>query len=156
MYVGLEIHAKTRKKELVDKCFELGLSVSYDSVLAVSTDVANKVCSYYRNLGFVCPPKLKMGLLVHGAADNLDHNPSATTAHGSFHGTSISLFQQPSNDKPGTPQEIPEEEMQTVQKLLELQVQYKETNSAKLPNIAGPVQPVRTNEIDDAIEEEKW
>ncbi len=99
---------------------------------------------------------------MHGAADNLDHNPSATTAHGSFHGTSISLFQQPSNDKPGTPQEIPEEEMQTVQKLLELPVQYKEvplvilkTNSAKLPNIAGPVQPVRTNEIDDAIEEEK-
>lgn len=28
-----------------------------------------------------------------GAFDNIDHNPSSTTAQGSFHGTGISVFQ---------------------------------------------------------------
>ena len=33
-----------------------------------------------------------------GAIDNLDHDPSSTTAQGSFHGTGISLFQFPKQD----------------------------------------------------------
>ena len=33
--------------------------------------------------------------------DNIDHNPTATTAATSFHGTSISLFQHPTMDDKG-------------------------------------------------------
>jgi hypothetical protein len=33
--------------------------------------------------------------------DNIDHNPSSTTAHDSFHGTGISLFQPISTEHPG-------------------------------------------------------
>ena len=33
--------------------------------------------------------------------DNIDHNPTATTATTSFHGTSISLFLHPSADNEG-------------------------------------------------------
>ena len=44
---------------------------------------------------FVVPPQLRHGLFTVGALDNLDHNPSSTTAKGSFHGTGISLFQFP-------------------------------------------------------------
>jgi len=33
--------------------------------------------------------------------DNLDHNPSSTTAEGSFHGTGISLMQSPSKTNMG-------------------------------------------------------
>ena len=35
------------------------------------------------------------------AVDNIDHNPSSTTAKDSFHGTGISLFQQPTVENPG-------------------------------------------------------
>ena len=35
------------------------------------------------------------------ALDNIDHNPSSTTASSSFHGTSISIFQFPTQDKLG-------------------------------------------------------
>ena len=37
-----------------------------------------------------------------GALDNLDHNPTATTSQGSFHGTGISLFQLPTSEVQGT------------------------------------------------------
>ena len=33
LYLGLMIHAKTRRRDLIDTLFELGLSVSYDRVL---------------------------------------------------------------------------------------------------------------------------
>ena len=43
----------------------------------------------------VCPPKFKGKLFTTAAIDNIDHNPSSTTAQDSFHGTGISLFQHP-------------------------------------------------------------
>ena len=43
----------------------------------------------------VCPPALKGGYFTTGTADNIDHDPSSTSAHDSFHGTGISLFQHP-------------------------------------------------------------
>ena len=37
----------------------------------------------------------KGGLFTTAAVDIIDHNPSSTSAHDSFHGTVISLFQHP-------------------------------------------------------------
>ena len=45
--------------------------------------------------GVVCPSDLRKGLFTTGVTavmDNIDHNPTATTATPSFHGTSISMF----------------------------------------------------------------
>jgi hypothetical protein len=39
------------------------------------------------------------------AVDNIDHNPSSTTASDSFHGTGISLFQHVTADVPGIARE---------------------------------------------------
>ena len=50
----------------------------------------------------VCPLDLNCGLFTVGALDNIDYNPSSTTAQGSFHGTGISLFQFPSRSVDGT------------------------------------------------------
>ena len=54
--------------------------------------------------GLVCPSQLSHGLFTVGALDNIDHNPSSTTAKDSFHGTGISLFQFPTKLKTGSPQ----------------------------------------------------
>ncbi|VDI23539.1 Hypothetical predicted protein [Mytilus galloprovincialis] len=51
--------------------------------------------------GLVYPPVLKKGLFTTAAVDNIDHNPSSTTAKTSFHGTGISIFQHPSDDISG-------------------------------------------------------
>ena len=95
IYIGLMLHAQTRKRELVDKMFNLGLSISYDCVLRLSVEMGNGVCQRFHLEQVVCPPMLKGGVFTSAAVDNLDHNPSATTANDSFHGTGISLLQHP-------------------------------------------------------------
>lgn len=97
MYVGIMIHTKTRKRELVDNLYQLGLSISYDRVLGISTELGNKICHQYQKEKAVCPQQLKCGLFTTAAVDNIDHNPSSTTSLKSFHGTGISLFQHPDN-----------------------------------------------------------
>ena len=118
--------------------FQLGLSISYDRVLGISTQLGNGVCQQYQTENVVCPLKLRKELFTVAAVDNIDHNPSSTTAKDSdegslpeivqygpssrfkcftackgsnnyfyFHGTGISLFQQPTVEKPGTDRGLP-------------------------------------------------
>ena len=101
VYLGVMVHCQTRKRDLVDKLFQLGLSVSYDRVLAISTSVANRLTEQYEEQGIVCPPALQKRLYTTAAVDNIDHNPSVTTAKDSFHGTGISLFQFQSSQSTG-------------------------------------------------------
>ena len=101
IYLGVMVHTKTRKRELVDTLHELGLSVSYDRVMDISTELGNKICSHYQREKAVCPPELKCGLFTTAAVDNIDHNPSSTSAHDAFHGTGHSLFQHPDSDSGG-------------------------------------------------------
>ena len=77
----------------MDKLFNLGLRISYDCVLRLSAEMGNHVCQRFHVEQVVCPPMLKGGVFTTAAVDNLDHNPSATTANDSFHGTGISLLQ---------------------------------------------------------------
>ena len=86
-YVGLMLHAETRKRGLVDKLFSLGLNISYDRVLRLSAQMGNSVCQLYHIEQVVCPPTLRSNVFTTAAVDNIDHNPSATTANNSFHGT---------------------------------------------------------------------
>lgn len=51
----------------------------------------------------VCPPQLRGGVFTTAAVDNIDHNPSSTSAYDSFHGTGISLFQHPDSNCIGIP-----------------------------------------------------
>ena len=97
-YVSMIIHAKTRSKSLIDKFYNLGLCVSYDRLMDISTDLANEVIAQYEEDGVVCPLKLLEGVFTCGAVDNIDHNPSAMTAKDSFHGTAISLRQFPTSE----------------------------------------------------------
>lgn len=96
IYMGLKVHSKTRMRGLIDTMFDLGLCISYDRILSISTNLANKVCLIYEEDDVVCPPQLQQGLFTLAAVDNIDHNPSSTTSQGRFHGTGISLFQSPS------------------------------------------------------------
>ena len=94
LFVGVLVHSRTKSKDLVYTLFRLGLFVSYDRVLAVSGDLGNSALSqHFENLGTVCPSKLNTGVFTTSAVDNIDHSPTAKSAHGSSHGTGISLFQ---------------------------------------------------------------
>src|SRR6218665_2851259 len=47
VYLGMMLYASTREKATVDKCFKLGLSISYSRVLQISNDVATSSCNQY-------------------------------------------------------------------------------------------------------------
>ena len=95
LYIGMKIHTETRSKNLITQLYNFGLSVSYYRVLQLENQLTNAVCKDYYSKGTVVPPRLRHRLFTVGALDNLDHNPSSSTAKGSFHGTGISLFQFP-------------------------------------------------------------
>ena len=63
-YVGLMLHAETRKRGLVDKLFSLGLSISYDRVLRLSAQMGNSVCQLYHIEQVVCPPTLRSNVFT--------------------------------------------------------------------------------------------
>ena len=89
LYLGLSIHTQTRSKKLVMEMHELGLSIR---VLQIENQIAFSVCEYFKKNNVVCPAQLHKGLFTVGALDNLDYNPSSTTAKDSFHGTGSSYF----------------------------------------------------------------
>ena len=83
----LYVHTQTRSKKLIMELHKLGLSVSYNRVLELENQIAFTVCEDFRKKGVVCPAQLRKGLFTVWALDNIDHNPSSTTAKDSFHGT---------------------------------------------------------------------
>ncbi len=106
IYTALKIHAKTRCKELIESMYDLGLCISYPRMMTISTCLANSVCKQYEQDGYVCPTQVNQGVFILGGADNVDHNPSSTTASDSFHGTAISLFGYRTTDNPGAERKV--------------------------------------------------
>ena len=102
VYTALKIHGETRKRGLVDVMHKLGLCISYDRVMDISPDLANSVTAQFEQDGVVCPPKLRKDVFTTAGIDNIDQNPSSTTASDSFHGTVISLVQDPTATNKGT------------------------------------------------------
>lgn len=89
------LHAHTHKRDLVWIAHP-GLSISYDRVLQLPTQKGNNVCKQFQRNQVVCPPQLSSQVFCTAVFDNIDHNPSLTTARDSFHGMAISLLQHPS------------------------------------------------------------
>ena len=92
------LHSDTHQHDLIDTMFSLGLSVSYDHILFLSTSLGNVLIVQYEQENNACPSNLRYGPFTIVAADNVDHILSLLTAKGSFHGTGISLYQHPSTE----------------------------------------------------------
>ncbi len=102
VYISLNIHSIVCSKKLIDQLNSFGITISYDRVLQLENDMALSMCKQYQANNVVCPSHLRKGAITVGAMDNLDHDPSSSTAHSSFHGTGISVIQFPTADNAGT------------------------------------------------------
>ena len=165
IYTGLSLHAKTRSRDLVDIFYDLGLSISYDRVLSISSDLGNAVCRQYKKENVVCPPNLKIGLFTTTALDNLDHNPSSMTAKESFHGTGISMFQNQSELEPGIEREriLDKSGAQATKSVEALPEVYTDVQPVDLPKTNPPIPKMKSQMqgeggcINKAIEDEmEW
>ena len=105
---------------------ENGLSISYDRVLEISAQLGEAVFAH----GVICPPVLRKQLFTTAAVNNIDHNPTATTAQTSFHGTSVSIFQHPSTENAGDEREP-----------LKLESEMKVKKGPELPEAYTNVRP---------------
>ena len=145
VYVGLKAHALTRERRIIDSLFALGMSASYNRTMELVTSLGNNVCDYYHQIGTVCPPQLHKGHFITSAADNIDHNPSSATSTSSFHGTSLSLFQNlapddiEDNDRDFSTSLA---EMKGVRKMTELPILYTEIKPTRLPTSDVFVPPI--------------
>lgn len=81
-------HAEARKRTIVDDPYNLGLSISYDSVLEISTEMGIKFAhvTNLKKLSVRLNFKKKKKVSTTAAVDNINHNPSSSTAQGAFHG----------------------------------------------------------------------
>ena len=144
MYLGLLVHGETRKQNVTDKLNDLGMSISYNRVLELSTDLGNTICSRFETENIVCPSNLRKGLFTTGAVDNIDHNSTSTTAQGSFHGTGISVFQHPTSECIGEARTILQTDTNIVStnrqgRLPEVYTSVHPVGECKLPEV--PKQP---------------
>lgn len=105
VFIGMSTYSKTRKRVLVEMLHDHGISISYDRVLEISAQLGDAAVSQFNMEGVVCPSILRKDIFTTAAMDNIDHNPSATSASTSFHGTSISIFQHPTSDNKGVVRE---------------------------------------------------
>ena len=92
-YLGQLLQSHTRKLYLVRKLSHLGLSISPDRLLDISTKMGNKAIEVFEKEGVVCPLNLRRDLFATAATDDFDVNPSSATAMSAFHGTATSLNQ---------------------------------------------------------------
>ena len=161
IYVALKIHGETRKRSLIDAFYNMGLCISHDRVLTLSTNIANSVTNKFEQVGVVCPPKLCSNIFTTAGVDNIDHNPSSTTAHDSFHGTAISLVQHRTTSNKGSDRGIPVliESAQSQKKIAQLPEVYTNVPPAFLqvkepfaPAVFGPCKPPMSTPEGDEME----
>ena len=93
IYIGELIHSETRNMDLVDKFAHLGLGISKERLLQVSTSVGNAAIDTFERDDVVAPMCLQKGLFCTSAIDNIDINPKSSTAKTSLHGTAASINQ---------------------------------------------------------------
>ena len=63
-YVGMMLHAHTRKRELVDRLSHLGMSISYTRVLELSAQMGNSACQQFHREQVVCHPKMRSNVFT--------------------------------------------------------------------------------------------
>ena len=104
-------------------------------------NLATSLCDHFKSVGVACPLSLQSGLFTVGAIDNLDHDPSSTTAQGSFHGAGISLFQFPKQDS--------DVSQPAVQRIINLCSARSASRDITLPDTYSSVPPVsiKTSEV---------
>ena len=52
IYIGLMLHAHSRKRDLVDRLYSLGMSISYDCVLRLTAQMGSRVCEQFHRISF--------------------------------------------------------------------------------------------------------
>lgn len=101
--IGLAIHQSVRSKELVNMLRGFGLSVEYNRLLRVESQIEASVLKRMEhNDGLFLPPDIVKGRHVFFAIDNIDFQEDTYDGSNTLHGTSMAIYQkcQADDEKP--------------------------------------------------------
>lgn len=100
--VGLAVHQAVRSKELVQMLHGFGMSVDYDRILRVESQIeASVIDRMDMNDGIYIPPDNVLGRHVFFAVDNSDFAEDTPDGKNTFHGTAMAIYQrQQQRDRP--------------------------------------------------------
>lgn len=93
LFLSLSTYGRSRSRKAIDEMHQFGVSVSSDRIMEVTSNLCHLVTERANEEGILCPSNLQESRFTIAAYDNIDHNPTSRTSKGSFHGTSISVFQ---------------------------------------------------------------
>ena len=106
MYVAVNLFSSSRSKTLaIWLNFWAGISLPYKRLLELTRDSANQMITQYSRDGSFLSRTLRKGILTIIAKDNIDQNSKSTTASKHYLGTSLYIFQFPTEENPGIPVE---------------------------------------------------
>ena len=112
LYLAIKIYSYSRSKTMINWLhFCASISISYNRLLNITQDLANRILHQNKRDGVFIPCNLKKNIFTIIAKDNIDYNARSTTATKHYHGTSFSIFQFPSvvfqGDMISYPDELP-------------------------------------------------
>ena len=82
--------------------------MSYDQILEFTKNLSDVQIKNYELTGVFTPSPLRKDIFTVVAKDNIDFNPTLSTAAKHFHGTSMTVMQLPSIDNVGNESIMPE------------------------------------------------
>lgn len=93
--IGLAIHQAIRSKEVVNFLHGLGLSVEYNRILRVETEIEKSALHRMeQNSGIFIPPDVIPGRRVFFADDNVDFADHTPDCKRTLHGTAMAIYQR--------------------------------------------------------------
>ena len=75
-YVGLLSTCKNSdERNIIDKLVDSGLSIPYNHVIEMCTNLGDHMIAQCSEENVVCPSSMRNGIFTTSAVDNIDHNP---------------------------------------------------------------------------------
>ena len=99
--IGLAVHQAVRSKELISLLHGFGMSVDYNRILRVESQIeANVLKQVEENDGVYLPPGIVKGRHVFFAIDNVDFSEDTPDGKRTFHGTAMAVYQRSEDQDP--------------------------------------------------------
>lgn len=93
--IGLAVHQAVRSKELISLLHGFGMSVDYNRVLRVESQIESNVLQRMeQNDSVYLPPDIVKGRHVFFAIDNVDFAEDTPDGKRTFHGTAMAIYQR--------------------------------------------------------------
>ena len=92
---GIYIHQKTRCRELIDILSDLNISIDYDKLLNIKSQLADTVLTEINNNdGVFIPRSISKDLPIYFAIGNTDLKIDTPDGRNQLHGTAIAVYQK--------------------------------------------------------------